>query len=103
MYNYNNILKCIETVKALNTTASKKADHFPLYFELKKTFDFCLDMTSCVLFEYDFCNDMFQYEKAMKGDFKTHTKKELDAMYKGSINYLKRQLSELLKTIEEPA
>ena len=26
MYNYNNVLKCIETVKALNTTAFRKAD-----------------------------------------------------------------------------
>ena len=91
-YNYNNVLKCIETVKTLNTTASKKADHKYLWYQVKKAFDFCYDMTSCMLFDYEFSNEAYSYFKAVNDNFKDSSKKELDAMLKQSINYLKWEL-----------
>lgn len=91
-YNYNNVLKCIETVKALNTTASKKADHQYLWYQVKKAFDFCYDMTSCMLFDYEFSSEAYNYFKAVNDNFKGISKKELDAMLKQSINYLKWEL-----------
>lgn len=100
MYNYNNVLKCIETVKSLSTTASKKADHHYLWYEVKKAFDFCYDMTSCALFETVFSDAMCNYNQAINYNFKGTTKKELDKMLKRSVNYLKNELIIIHRGIE---
>lgn len=97
MYSYNNILKCIDVIKNINTTVSNKAGHHAVYNEVKKVFDICYDLTSCILFEYDFSTDMMQYREAVNNNFKGYTKKDIDAMCRRSINYLKHQTSELLK------
>ena len=105
MYNYNNILKCIETVRALNTTAFKKADHHYLWYEVKKAFDFCYDMTRCILFDVHdsnlICSDaMYDYTQAINYNYEGTTKKELDKMLKRSINYLKNELVAIHRGVE---
>ena len=91
-YNYNNVLKCIESVKALNTTAAKKADHKFLWYEVKKAFDICYDLTSCTLFDYEWSIEATTYFKSVNDNFKNVTKKELDKMLKSTVNYLKWEL-----------
>ena len=105
MYNYNNILKCIEAVKALNTTASKKADHYPLYNEVKKMYEYCYEMTRCILFDVHdlklICSDaMYDYTQTINYSFKNTTKKELDKMLRRSVNYLKNELIAIHRGIE---
>lgn len=98
----NNIRICIDAVKAINITTTKKAGYFSIFYDIKKVYDFCYDMTSCMLFEYDCCDSMVELKKAIE-DLKSYTKKDLEKMCKRSINYLKYQLSELysLHTITE--
>lgn len=100
MYNYNNVLKSIDYVKALNTTASKKADHQYLWYEVKKAFDYCYDMTSCALFDIVCSDAMYNYNQAINYNFKDTTKKELDKMLKRSIDYLKNELIAIHRGIE---
>lgn len=100
MYKYNNILKCIDVVKALNTTAGNKADHHCLCHEVKKAFDFCYDMTSCALFDIVCSDAMYSYNQAINYNYKDTTKKELDKMLKRSIDYLKNELIAIHRGIE---
>ena len=100
MYNYNNILKCIDTVKVLNTTAAKQADHKFLWYEVKKAFDICYDLTSCTLFDYEWSIEATTYFKSVNDNFKNVTKKELDKMLRRSVNYLKNELIAIHRGIE---
>lgn len=97
-YNYNNVLKCIDMINNINITAKRKKDHYAIYNNVKKTYDFCYDMTQCILFEYDFNKDMMKYKESVNNNLDI-TKKELDKICKLSINYLKYQINEILKII----
>ena len=91
----NNIRICLDTVKAINTTASQKAGYFTIYYNIKKAFDFCYDMTRCGLFDINCCLDMYELRIAVNTDFEGVTKKQLDKLCKRSLSYLEYQLSEL--------
>ena len=40
----NNIRICIDAVKAINITTTKKAGYFSIFYDIKKAYDFCYDM-----------------------------------------------------------
>ena len=91
----NNIKICLDTIKGINTTSTKKAGYFSIFYDIKKAFDFCYDMTNCSIFDINCCVDMYDLKKAVNMNFEGVTKKELEKMCRRSISFLQYQLSEL--------
>lgn len=96
-YSRKALYECVDKVKALPRAVRVRADHSALcYGVLAQTFDFCLEKTSCCLFERDF-SPWEDYAKAVKNKF---PKKEMDKLYAGCVRFLKNQLIEIHKMME---
>ena len=66
-YSRKALYECVDKVKALPRAARVRAEHSALcYGVLAQTFDFCLEKTSCCLFERDF-SPWEDYAKAGNG------------------------------------
>ena len=96
-YSRKALYECYDKVKTLPRAVRVRADHSALcYGVLAQTFDFCLEKTSCCLFERDF-SPWEDYAKAVKNKF---PKMEMDKLYAGCVRFLKNQLIEIHKMME---
>lgn len=96
-YSRKALYECVDKVNALPGAARVRAEHSTLcYGVLAQTFDFCLEKTSCCLFERDF-SPWKDYAKVVKNKF---TKKEMDKLYACCVRFLKNQLIEIYKMME---
>lgn len=96
-YSRKNVLECMDYLKKIDTTVSKKMFHFSKLGEVRKAFQFCYDKTNCMLFEEDYSCFM-DYLKLVES--KSATKKELDKHLKRCVNFLRNQICEIWKMME---
>lgn len=99
-YNYKNVHACIDKVKDFNWTVKRKADHFPMWSEVEKLYNFCLEKTDCILFDPDWDEYISEYRKAVS-HIKDFTMKELDKMLHNCERHLKNQIRDIYIMMEK--
>lgn len=88
-YSRRALEECVDKVKALNSTVQKRNQHFALMNEVHAAYDFCLEKTGCILFEYEY-TPCQEYVRCY--DTKP-SKIVMDKLLKQSVNYLKWELN----------
>lgn len=95
-YSYKAVNDCISAIKGFSYTVSKRAEHFPKLFELRKLYDFCYEKTNCMSFDCEWAYPMEDYQKAVNDGLCERTrkisKKEYDQLLKSAYKYLKNEI-----------
>lgn len=95
-YSYAAVQESFKKVKELKTTAKSRAEHSLRMMEVKKVYDFCLEKTHCMLFEYEY-SDCQDYIRAFD---RRESKKELDILLKRNVLFLQREIREIFILME---
>lgn len=96
MYNRNEVLKAIQTIKNFNITVDKKVFHLTRLEEVRDLLHSLMSINQ-YLFDPDYQYNFLQYKRSIECK---DTKKELDNKLKLCINAIGRELVNILNVID---